>query len=73
MNKQSYHWVSSWKFWVGQGRKKQERVRNFLDGDTERARCRYFCLLSPHSGFTLRGFRFNMAYKIRILVFVPSD
>jgi hypothetical protein len=50
----------------------------FLDGDSEkaRARCRNSCFpayMVNKPGFTTGGFRFNMAYKIGILVAVLSD
>ena len=50
--------MSKWDFQVGQ--RKRERVR-LLDGDCMR------------TGFSARGFRFNKAYKIKILVAAPSD
>ena len=54
---------------------KQERVRGFLSRDSERARCSKSVswLMVNLPGFTTREFRFNMAYKIRILVVAPSD
>ena len=51
--------------------RKQERVRGFLDGDRKTARFRDYCLpayMNNLPGFTTRGFKFNKAYKIRILV-----
>jgi hypothetical protein len=41
-----------------------------------RTRCSYECLsisMADQLEFTTRAFRFNKAYKIRILVAVPSD
>jgi hypothetical protein len=51
-------------------------VRSFSDGDSMKARCNYECLpvsMANLSKFTTRGFRFNKAYKTRILVVAPSD
>jgi hypothetical protein len=59
--------------------RKQERVRSsffFLAGESMRTRCSYECLsvsMADPSGFTTGGFRFNKAYKIRILVAPPGD
>jgi hypothetical protein len=47
-----------------------------LDRDSERTRCSYECLLVSMAdplGSATGGFRFNKAYKIRILVAVPND
>ena len=47
-----------------------------LDGDSMRTRCSYECLLVSKVdplGFATRGFRFNKAYKIKILVAALSD
>ena len=47
-----------------------------MDRDSDRTRCSYKCLrvsVADPSGFATGGFRFNMAYKIRILVVAPSD
>jgi hypothetical protein len=41
-----------------------------------RTRCSYECLpvsMADPSGFATGGFRFNKAYKIKILVVAPSD
>jgi hypothetical protein len=46
-----------------------------INRDNERARCSYYCLpisMADPQKFTTEGFRLNMAYKIRILVYVPS-
>jgi hypothetical protein len=56
--------------------RKQERVRSFCMGIDMKTRCSYKCLLVSMvelSGFATGGFRFNKAYKIRILVSVPND
>ena len=56
--------------------RKQGGVRSFLDSDGVRTRCNYECLrvsVVDPSGFATGGFRFNKAYKIRILVAAPSD
>ena len=56
--------------------RKQERVRSFWNRDSRGARCSYECLpvsMADLPGFATGGFRFNKAYKIRILVAVPSD
>ena len=55
--------------------RKQEKVRYFLDGDSMRTSS-YACVpvsMADPSGFATGGFRFNKAYKIRILVAVPND
>jgi hypothetical protein len=56
--------------------RKEERVSFFLDGDSLRTRCSYECLpvsMADLSGFATGGFRFNKAYKVRILVAPPSN
>ena len=56
--------------------REQKKVRSFLDGDSVMIRCSYNCLpvsVADPSGFATRGFRFNKAYKFRIIVFVLSD
>jgi hypothetical protein len=75
MNKGANHWASGWDFCVGEG-KRGSRREVFLDGDNVRKRYSYECLpvsMADLSAFTTRGFRFNKAYKIRILVVAPSD
>ena len=60
---------------LGEEERKQERVRSFWDGDSTRTRCSYECLpvsTADPSRFAIKGFRCNKAYKIRILVVVPS-
>jgi hypothetical protein len=55
-------------------RKQESEV--FLDRDSMKPRCSYKCLLVSivdPSGFATGRFRFNRAYKIRILVAVHSD
>ena len=56
----------------------EERSRgqeSLLDRDSVKTRCNYECLpvsMADPSGFATGRFRFNKAYKIRILV-VPSN
>jgi hypothetical protein len=72
MNKGANHWVSRWDFWVG-WRKRGRRREALLYEDSMRTSCE--CLLVSMvdlSGFATRGFRFNKAYKIRILVVCPA-
>ena len=47
-----------------------------MDWDSVRTRYNYYCLpvaMADPSGFVTSGFRFNKAYKIKILVVAPSE
>jgi hypothetical protein len=61
---------------LGKGREEAGEREGFLDWDRLMTSCRFECLLVSMGrsvGFTTGGFRYNKAYKIRILVSVPSD
>ena len=76
MNKGANHWASRRDFQVGWRKRESRRELGLLDGDSVRTICRYEYLpvsMADPSAFATGGFRFNMAYKIRILVVAPSD
>jgi hypothetical protein len=75
MNKGPNHWASRRDFRVGQ-RTRGSRREGTFHGDSIRKRCSCWCLLVSMvdlPGFNTGGFKFNMAYKIRILVDAPID
>ena len=51
-------------------RKRGSRKEAFLDRDSVRTRC-LMVSMADQSGFAIGGFRFNKAYKVRILLAAP--
>jgi hypothetical protein len=76
MNKGANHWANRQNFRVGRRKRGSRRGVGPFGRDSVRKRCNYECLpvsVADLSGFATGGFRFNKAYKIRILVAAPSD
>jgi hypothetical protein len=77
MNKRANLWMSRLVFRVRWRKRGSRRELSLpLDGDSIRTRWSYECLpvsMVDTSEFATRGFRFNNAYKIRVLVAAPSN